>query len=67
MLNLVCSDDETVIGDLNSDSVLNIQDIIIMLNNILGVEEYNSDPDISGDGIINVLDVIQLTNLILEV
>ena len=67
MLNLVCSEDEAVTGDLNSDSVLNVQDIIIMVNIILGAEEYDSAADISGDGIVNVLDVIQLMNLILEV
>jgi len=67
MLNLVCSEDEAVTGDLNSDNVLNVQDIIIMVNIILGTEEYDSAADISGDGIVNVLDVIQLMNLILEV
>ena len=67
MLNLVCSEDEAATGDLNSDSVLNVQDIIIMVNIILGAEEYDSAADISGDGIVNVLDVIQLMNLILEV
>ena len=39
--------------------------IIIMVNIILGVEEYNEAADLSGDSIVNVLDVIQLMNLIL--
>ena len=52
-------------GDLNNDGTLNVQDIIIMVNIILGVEEYNEAADLSGDSIINVLDVIQLMNLIL--
>ena len=62
--NLVCSAEDSVLGDLNEDSVVNVQDIIIMVNIILG-DEYNEAADLSGDGIINILDVIQLVNLIL--
>jgi hypothetical protein len=53
-------------GDLNNDGTLNVQDIILMINIILGIEEeYNESADLSDDGIVNVLDVIQLMNLIL--
>ena len=48
------------------DSILNIQDIIIMINIVLGTVEFNQAADLSGDGIVNVLDVIQLMNLILD-
>jgi hypothetical protein len=54
-----------MMGDLNNDDSLNVQDIIIMVNIILGIEEYNASADLSGDNLINVLDVIQLMNLIL--
>jgi hypothetical protein len=67
MVDLVCSEDGAVVGDLNNDSVLNVQDIIIMVNIILGSVDYDGAADLSGDGIVNVLDVIQLMNLILEV
>ncbi|SVE00648.1 uncharacterized protein METZ01_LOCUS453502, partial [marine metagenome] len=53
------------LGDLNSDEILNVLDIIIMVNVILGVEPYNPDADLNGDGNINILDVVQLVNLIL--
>lgn len=66
MVDFVCPDDEGIMGDLNDDNTLNVQDIIIMVNIILGIEEYNEAADLSGDGIINVLDVIQLMNLILD-
>jgi len=66
MVEVVCPADEGIMGDLNDDSILNIQDIIIMINIVLGTEEYNETADLSGDGIINVLDVIQLMNLILD-
>ena len=65
MVDLVCPANEGIMGDLNDDGAINVQDIIIMVNIILGVEEYNEDADLSGDDIINVLDVIQLMNLIL--
>jgi len=64
MYDFVCSAEDSVLGDLNDDSVVNVQDIIIMVNIILG-DEYNEAADLSGDGIINILDVIQLVNLIL--
>jgi len=66
MVDLVCPADEGIMGDLNDDGILNVQDIIIMINIVLGTEEYNQAADLSGDGIINVLDVIQLMNLILD-
>ena len=65
MVDLVCPANEGIMGDLNDDGTINVQDIIIMVNIILGVAEYNAAADLSGDDIINVLDVIQLMNLIL--
>ena len=66
MVNVVCPEDEGIMGDLNDDGILNVQDIIIMVNIVLGALEYNEYADLSGDGIVNVLDVIQLMNLILD-
>ena len=65
MLDYVCPEDDGILGDLNDDNMLNVQDIILMINMILGVDESNDDADLSGDGVINILDVIQLMNLIL--
>ena len=53
-------------GDLNSDEIVNVQDIIIMVNIILGIDEYNPLSDLNEDGITNVLDIIVLVNIILE-
>ena len=66
MVDVVCPEDEGIMGDLNDDSIINVQDIIIMVNIVLGTVEYNEAADLSGDGIVNVLDVIQLMNLILD-
>jgi hypothetical protein len=56
---------EGMVGDLNGDEVLNVMDIIIMVNVILGVEPFIPAADLNGDGIVNVLDIINLVNLIL--
>ena len=46
--------------------MLNILDIIIMVNIILELEEYNLLADMNEDVIVNILDVIILINMILE-
>ena len=66
MVDIVCPAYEGIMGDLNDDGILNVQDIIIMINIVLGTVEYNEYADLSGDGIVNILDVIQLMNLILD-
>ena len=59
-----------VLGDINTDSVLNVLDVVILVNFILGNDtpsetEYPLS-DINGDGGLNVLDVVNLISLILE-
>ena len=61
--NLQCQD--SFLGDINEDYIINIQDIIIIINLVLN-DEFNIYADINLDGIINILDVIQITNIILE-
>ena len=58
-------------GDLNNDSALNVLDIVMMVNIIIG---ELPDPgecevwaaDINGDDDINILDVVQVVNLIID-
>ena len=56
-------------GDLNEDEILNIQDLITMVNHILGSSTVIDCPleaaDINGDGIVNIQDLISLVNSIL--
>ncbi|MDC0145578.1 hypothetical protein OAI93_03165 [bacterium] len=56
-----CSENQ---GDLNSDTEVNIYDIIIMVNCILN---YNCDEcsDINEDGSSDIFDIINLVNLVL--
>ena len=55
-------------GDVNFDGILNVTDIVVMVNFILGTtptEEELLTADINQDGILNILDVIQLVSEIL--
>ena len=62
--NSYCEETEYQLGDLNQDSIINIQDIIIIINLILN-GEFDLAADLNLDNTVNVLDVIQLVNIIL--
>ena len=53
-------------GDVNTDGVLNVLDIVLSVNFVLGVDSPStiqaSLADMNSDGIINILDVILLVN-----
>ena len=59
-----CGDD-TLQGDLNDDGILNVLDVVLMVNMVLG-NGYDESADMNGDGIINVLDIVTLINAILS-
>ncbi len=67
--DLACSQ-SYMLGDLNSDSILNILDIILLVNVILdpalGTDLIISAGDLNNDGTLNILDVISLVNAILS-
>ena len=52
-------------GDVNNDSLVNIQDIILIINLILN-NEYNDLADINLDQDIDVLDIVLLVSIILN-
>ena len=58
------------IGDINNDSLINIQDVIILVNLILSGEIPSDDifvlADVNEDDILNIQDVILLMNTILN-
>ena len=63
----VCGGDGTsciMLGDINLDGVLNVLDVVLLVNMIVGSVEENSAGDINDDGLYNVLDVVQLVNII---
>lgn len=55
----------TIPGDINSDGVLNVVDVVSIVNLILA-GEYNEFADINDDNTLNVTDVISIINLILN-
>ena len=59
-----------IAGDLNSDDVVNILDIIALANLIFVGNPSSEDlalADMNGDGTLNILDIISIVNIILEV
>tara|TARA_B100001250_G_scaffold111413_1_gene94157 strand:- start:55 stop:1170 length:1116 start_codon:yes stop_codon:yes gene_type:complete len=54
------------IGDLNSDSIIDILDIILVINLILVDDNGDELSDVNYDNTINILDVIMLVNISLN-
>ena len=59
-----------LLGDVNADEILNIQDIILVIGNILETidldeEQFNAG-DINDDNIIDILDIVQIVDKILN-
>ena len=52
-------------GDINSDGVVNILDVVLLVNMVLD-SDYNPSADLNNDGVINILDVVALVNVILN-
>ena len=57
-----------LLGDVNNDTTLNVLDVIILVNMVLGFEDPNYlAGDINSDSVINILDVVGLVSLILDI
>ena len=52
--------------DVNDDNALDILDVIIVVNLILGLDEISCSIDYDDDGEVNVLDLVSMVNLILN-
>ena len=59
---------DIILGDVNSDNNINIQDVIIVISFILGNDNPNDNQiiasDINQDNTINVLDIVLIVDLI---
>ena len=59
-----------MLGDLNSDALINVQDLVIIVNIIIGNISPTSNQliagDLNSDGTLDVLDVVSLVNNILD-
>jgi len=56
---------EATLGDINGDNSINIQDIVLAVNLVLG-GEYNNLADLNSDSTVDILDIVQLVNIILN-
>ena len=56
-------------GDINQDDVINIQDLVVAVNVILGITELTQAQfyaaDMNEDSIVNIQDIIILLNFII--
>lgn len=57
--------EESMLGDINLDEIINVQDIILLINMILSQQSYDSG-DLNFDNSVDILDVVLLVNMILE-
>ena len=55
-----------IVGDINSDGQINILDIVIVINMILGFSTVEDTADINQDGFVNILDIVILADWILN-
>ena len=57
--------EEVLLGDINGDTLINVQDVVLVVNLVLSAG-HDSSADMNSDGITNVLDVVQIVNIILN-
>ena len=57
---------QSFIGDVNIDGQINVQDIVLLINILIGDIPPNNEADINQDNQINVLDAVLLVSIILE-
>ena len=55
-----------MMGDLNYDGSVNILDVILLVNDVIGILADVTCADLNGDGEINIQDIIILVNIILS-
>ena len=61
--------DNYILGDVNSDGSIDILDVVLIVNIILGTlnpsEIQLISSDVNQDSVINILDVVQIVNIII--
>ena len=57
---------EIINGDINIDGIVNVQDIMLLVNNIIGDEPFTESFDINSDNIINIQDILAVVNIIIS-
>jgi len=52
-------------GDINSDGIINILDVVSTVNIVLGLAPWVDAADYNDDGVINILDIVSIVNVIM--
>tara|TARA_B100000029_G_scaffold269151_1_gene264504 strand:- start:792 stop:1241 length:450 start_codon:yes stop_codon:yes gene_type:complete len=69
VINELINNNQDLLGDINLDGLVNIQDIVLLVNIVLEfITPTNQQliaSDLNNDYLINVLDIIELVNIIL--
>ena len=56
-----------IVGDINNDEAVDVLDIVVLVNMVLGFESANFQiADINSDGSVNIQDIILVVNIILN-
>ena len=56
--------DQNLLGDINYDGILNVLDVVLLVNLVLG-NEYSDSADLNLDFNLSILDIVLLINIIL--
>jgi len=68
-IEVFTSDNNLLLGDLNFDNAIDVIDVVLIVNYIIGQSEFDSTQlllaDLNSDQEIDVLDIVTLVNLIL--
>ncbi len=54
-----------LLGDVNIDGIINIIDVVMIVQIVIGNDEMLSNADFNEDGSVNIIDVVQLIQLII--
>ena len=69
LVGRVFFNNNSLIGDVNGDFIINVLDVVMLVNHVLGNTNLNSSQiilaDLNDDSIVNVIDIVILMNLIL--
>ena len=60
------SDGSGIQGDVNNDGEVDVLDVVVLVNIILGFESPSQGADVNYDGAINIQDIVTLINIILD-
>ncbi len=57
-------------GDLNSDNIINIFDVVVTVNSVIGCLDLTSlqlqNADLNLDGVVNIVDVLMIVDIVLS-